>query len=115
MGISGAIPGLLKARWHREDKKNGIIICMRQGVVWSKNKDKLGRNDKVYVVNQTLMFGSLAEISEILRKYGKDEVRDIFLQKPLKIYSQSGVNFVAKMILGVKEDIDFDRYVKSLY
>jgi len=88
---------------------------MRQGVVWSKNVEKLGENDKVYVVNQTLMYGNLTEIFELLKKYGKDDVREIFLKQPLKIYSRSGVNFVAKMILGVKKDIDYGRYVKSLY
>lgn len=95
--------------------KNDIIKHMRQGVVWSKDKDKLGRNDRVYVVNQTLMFGNLAEISELIKRYGKNEVREIFLKQPLKVYSRSGVNFVSKMILGVKGDVDYSRYVKNLY
>ena len=88
---------------------------MRQGVMWSKKTDKLGENDKAYMVNQTLMFGNLFDFFELLKKYGKDDVKDIFLHKPLKIYSRSGVNFVSKMILGVKEGIDYDRYVKNLY
>lgn len=88
---------------------------MRQGVVWSKNKDKLGKNDEVYIVNQTLMYGNLVEISELIRKYGKDKVKTIFLAQPLKIYSRSGVNFISKIILGVKKEIDYSQYVKNLY
>jgi len=69
----------------------------------------------VYVVNQTLMFGNLSDISELIKKYGESEIKNIFLEQPLKVYSRSGVNFVSKIILGIKKDIDYSRYVKNLY
>lgn len=88
---------------------------MRQAVVWSKNKNKFNQNDKVYLVNQTLMFGNLSEIKELIKKYGKKEIIDIFLKKPLQIYTRPAVNFIQKIILDIKDQIDYQRYVKNLY
>lgn len=88
---------------------------MKQAIVWSKNHDILGKNDRAYVINQVLMFGSLPEIQALIKKYGKHEVREVFLHQPLKIYSRPAVNFIQKIILGIKDEINYDRYVKSLY
>lgn len=88
---------------------------MRQAIVWSKSQNTLKKDDQVYVINQVLMFGSLSEIKALLKKYGKNEVKKVFLFKPLEIYSRPAVNFIQKFILGINGEIDYGRYVKTLY
>lgn len=88
---------------------------MKQGVVWSKSKGKIGDSDLTYVVNQTLMFGDLKEIAEMIKNKGKRTVKNIFIRKPLAIYSRPAFKFIKEMVLGVKLDLDEKRYVKTLY
>ena len=88
---------------------------MKQAVVWSKNIKSLDNNDEVYIINQVLMFGSLLEIKDLIKKYGKERVKEIFLHQPLKIYTLPAINFIQKIVLGIGDGINYDKYVKSLY
>ena len=89
---------------------------MRQAVVWSKNKDKLDKNDdKVYIINQVLMFGNLEEIKELKKEYGENEVRRVFVEQPTKVYSKPAFNLIKNFILKIDTQLDMQKYVKALY
>lgn len=85
-------------------------------MVWSKSKDKLDKSeDKVYIINQVLMFGNLQEIKELKKEYGLGEVKRVFVEQPTRIYSKSGFNLVKNFILKVGIDLDMGRYIKNVY
>lgn len=88
---------------------------MRQAVVWSKNRRKLTREDKVYKINQVLMYGSLAEIKNLIAREGLAEVKKVFASQPTKIYTKQAFNFVKNYILKINKDLDQSKYVKTLY
>lgn len=88
---------------------------MKQGVVWSKSKGKLGKNDEVYKINQVLMYGDLDDVKELIKETGVDEVRNIFMNKPSKIYTKEAFNFIKNYVLRIEENLDSDKYVKTLY
>lgn len=88
---------------------------MKQGVVWSKDKGKLGKIDEVYEVNQTLMYGEIEEIEGMIKDKGLEKVKRIFLEKPSKIYTKPAVNFVAKYIFNLENGVNLDNYVKTIY
>jgi len=88
---------------------------MRQSIFWSKDEKKVNREDEAYKLNQLLMYGSLEEIQHILEKEGLEKVRNIFILKPTKIYTKAAFNFIKKFILKVDQDLDPEKYVKTLY
>jgi len=96
--------------------ENVKISDMRQGVVWSKNKDKLDKSeDKIYIINQVLMFGNLGEIKALVEEYGENEVRRVFTEQPTKIYSKPAFNLIKNYILKIDKNLDGGRYIQSVY
>lgn len=91
------------------------IPKLLQGVLWSADIDKLDlEKNASYIVNQILSFGSLDEIRWLFTTYGKPKVGKIFLEKPMKIYTPSALNF-SKIILGAAAGQAPDyRYDKNL-
>lgn len=86
-----------------------------RGVLWSADIENLDlEKNASYIVNQILSLGSLDEIRWLFTTYGKPKVGQIFLEKPMKIYTPSALNF-SKIILGVAaEQAPDDRYDKNL-
>jgi len=46
---------------------------------------------------------------------GIKRVKDIFIKKPSKVYTKPAFNLIAKFVLDVREKLDINKYVKSLY
>lgn len=89
---------------------------MKQAVVWSKSIGKLDRKlDKIYIINQTLMYGNLGDIAKLKEDYGENEVKEVFIKNPSQIYSEPAFNLIKNFILRIGVDLDRRRYIKSVY
>lgn len=87
-----------------------------QGILWSCNIKKLDwQKDKNYIIHQVLMYGDLKDIFLLFEIYSKKEIRKVFKEKPMKIYTPQTFNFIKNMILDLKESISPKKYVTSLY
>jgi hypothetical protein len=84
-----------------------------QGILWSVNVKNLDlEKDKVYIIHQVLMYGNLKQIRWLFQVYGKKEIRRVFEETPMKIYSPQCFNFVKNIILNLKEkSLPTDKYI----
>ena len=64
-------------------------------------------------IHQILAYGDLTAIQAIKKKLGEDKLKKVFMQQPQKVYTPSGLNFIAKFILHIPDKIDDDRYLKT--
>lgn len=84
-----------------------------QGALWSVDISKLDlEKDRAYIVNQVLSYGTLDEIRWLMKTYGKDVVKQVFLNQPIKVYTPSAFRF-SQLLLGVS-GIMADRYDQTL-
>ncbi len=89
-----------------------MVPTSLQGVLWSKRVQHLDlERDDQYIIHQILGYGSLDDISWLIKTYGLEKVKDVFVSKPLKIYSRSAFNFAVKMIL----DLPFGELILEKY
>lgn len=88
---------------------------MRQGVMWSKSKDKLTESDRVYQINQILMYGDIEEIKKMIKMEGLAKIKSVFEKQPIKVYTKEAFQFVKNYILGITKNLNPGRYVKTLY
>ena len=83
---------------------------MQSPYVWySKNVP----NDSPDLVHNTLALGTLHDIFQLQKTIGKDLLNNIFIEKPLKIYRPSTLNFISKFILNYPHPIDASKYLKT--
>lgn len=64
-------------------------------------------------IHQVLAFGTLDEIRLLKKTVGEEEIRELFLQNPKKIYTSSGLNFIKNFILGITSSVDEQKYLKN--
>lgn len=89
---------------------------LKQSQVWSKSAGKLDDNlDKVYIINQVMMYGTLDDVAQLKEKYGEDVVKKVFIETPTQIYSKSAFNLIKNFILKIDQNLDSGRYIKSVY
>jgi len=87
-----------------------------QAILWSKNISKIDYNkDKVYVIHQILAYGDIDEIQWLFTVYTKDEIKEVFINKPDKIYTRPIYFFIKDFILNIKKDIIEKDYVKNIF
>ena len=86
-----------------------------QPILWSKRVSKLDlQADRDYIIHQVLRYGTLGQIHWLLKTYTDKEARRVFLTHPLKIYSPSAFNFIARFILKLKRaKFDENKYLAS--
>lgn len=98
-------------------EKSAPIPKSLKGILWSKDIGKIDlAKDKVYLVNQVLMYGNLDHLRWLFHAYPKAEVIKVFLESPLPIYTKPAFKFIKEFILGIRDvSPDPRRYVKSLY
>ena len=66
------------------------------------------------VIHQTLMYGTLNDVTSLIKDLGKDKVKEAFLKFPKKIYTNSAFNFIKKFLLDINSPIiDEQKYLKS--
>lgn len=74
-----------------------------QGVLWSRRVSSLNpTQDAPYIIHQILALGTLEELRWLFDTYGIASIRQVFLEKPMKIYSPQALSFV-QTILDVSE------------
>ena len=87
-----------------------------QGILWSRDVRQLKWNeDKVYIIHQVLMYGSLDDIKRLFAHYGKSAVSRVFTSHPQKIYTPAAFNFIKTYLLGIHAALPQDRYVRRVY
>lgn len=88
-----------------------------QGILWSVNVKNLDlRKDKVYIIHQVLMYGTLRQIKWLFRVYGKETIRKVFLKDPQRIYNPPAFFFSKNFILGLKNiPLSEKKYVTSIF
>lgn len=92
------------------------ILPLSQGILWSKDLKKLDlKKDKIYLIHQTLAFGSLKEIFWLFKKFSKKEINDIFIKYPQKIYTSSSFNFAKNILLSLKNNLNEKEYLKTSF
>src|SRR3989344_8093476 len=87
-----------------------------QPILWSVDVNKLDlEQDKGYIINQVLIYGTLEEIKWLFNTYSKEEIARYFLTRPQKIYPKEVYYFVKNYILSLKDKIqDEQDYVTSI-
>jgi len=87
-----------------------------QPVLWSVKVENLDvEQDKIYIVNQVLSYGTLPMIKWLFKTYSPAAINEIFLHHPIKDYTPSRFNFLKNYILGLKDQVlDANYYVKNL-
>lgn len=106
-----------KTKKRQKFKKAFLIPQKWQGILWSCNVKKLDlERDKAYIIHQVLMYGDLKDISLLFKIYSKKEIKEVFIKKPMKIYSPQIFNFIKKIVLNIKDKtITPEKYVTTLY
>ncbi len=88
-----------------------------QPILWSKSLKNIDQEkDKEYIIHQTLMYGSIAQIKRLLNFYGFNNVKYVFLHKPKNVYTEPAFMFIKNIVLGLeKKKMDKRKYVKTLF
>lgn len=62
-------------------------------------------------IHNTLMYGTLDDIKQLLNHVGKAQVIKIFSETPKKIYSDASLHFISSFILKIGEVPNKDKYL----
>ena len=83
-------------------------------ILWSKNIKNLdSENDKIYIIHQVLSYGSIEDIKLLLKSYSKNEIRNVFVNFPKKIYTRPVFLFLKNFLLKINLGLDENSYVKN--
>lgn len=87
-----------------------------QPTLWSVKVDHLDlEKDKAYIVHQILAYGNFREIRWLFKTYPKKTIRDVFIRRPMKVYTRPIFNLVKEILLGIKnKDLPIERYDRDL-
>ena len=72
-----------------------------------------GKGSLQDVINQVLMYGTLSEIKELKQEYGEEQVREVFIKYPKKIYTAPAFHFISKFVLNISHTLDDQNYLKN--
>ena len=88
-----------------------------QGILWSKDIKNIDiKKDRVYIIHQVLSYGGMEQIKQLFRIYGPEEIKDVFLSHPKRIYSPAVFNFIKNFVLNLKkENLLINKYVKTSF
>lgn len=83
-------------------------------ILWSKNINNLdSENDKIYIIHQVLSYGSIEDIELLLKIYSMNEIRNVFVNFPKKIYTPAVFLFLKDFLLKINIQLDENNYVKN--
>ena len=86
-----------------------------QGILWSKNIENINlEEDKVYIIHQILAYGDIKEVEWLFEVYPKNDIKNIFINRPVKIYTRPVYFFIKDFILNIKKDTNENNYVKNI-
>ena len=85
-----------------------------QGVLWSRKIKNLDlKKDKNYIIHQVLAYGTWEDLKWLFKTYSRLQIKNIFLKYPAKDYKPVVFNFVTKILLGLKQYPDLQKYVTT--
>jgi hypothetical protein len=95
--------------------EQAIINKFGQGILWSKDIENIDlQRDKIYIIHQVLSFGQINQIKQLFKIYKSQEIIDVFVNHPKRIYTPAVFNFVKNFILNLKEkNLPKNKYVKT--
>ena len=77
-----------------------------KGILWSRKIESLSlKRDQEYIIHQVLIYGTLADWKWLVKTYGFNKVKAVFVRKPLKIYPPMVFNFVKKVLFGIPDNL----------
>lgn len=87
-----------------------------QPTLWSVKVDHLDlEKDKAYIIHQILAYGNFREIRWLFKTYPKKTIRDVFIRRPMKVYTRPIFNLVKEILLGIKnKGLPIERYDRDL-
>ena len=93
------------------------ILKRFQPYLWSTKAENLDpEKHKAYIVHHVLMYGELEDIKQLFKLYPKEEIRQVFLKKPLKVYTRPAFHFVKNYILKLSNaKIPEEKYVGTFH
>lgn len=61
------------------------------------------------------MFGALSDMKLLTKRYSVDQVKKIFISRPMKIYTKPAFHFIKDILLELKsvKGVDESKYVKT--
>jgi|YelNatPaOPRAMG01_1025707.scaffolds.fasta_scaffold281343_1 hypothetical protein len=98
------------------DADTGNVPESLQPLLWSRNVKNLDfKKDKIYIIHQVLAYGSIEDIKYIINIYSKDEVINVFINNPLKVYTRPVFLFIKNYMFKIKTELKESNYVRSFY
>ena len=87
-----------------------------QPILWSRDVKSLDlEKDRAYIINQTLACGTFKHLNSLFKAYSEEEIKKVFLKKPMKIYSPLSFNWIKTILLeNLKQTPDENKYVENL-
>ena len=84
-------------------------------ILWSANSKNLDQErDKNYIVHQVLLYGDFPNIKCLFKIYSLENVRQVFLSSPKKIYPKPIFRFIKNFILDLKKvNLDEEKYIRT--
>jgi hypothetical protein len=109
------INGVLKTLKPKLDAKSRPVPPKLQPILWSVDIKNLDfEDDKIYIIHQVLSYGSLEDIKLIFKIYARDEILDVFINNPKKVYTKPIFLFIKDFLLKINTELDFRKYVKNI-
>jgi hypothetical protein len=97
-------------------KGSSALPVRLQPLLWSKNVENLDfKKDRIYIIHQVLAYGSIEDIKFIIETYSKDEIINIFINYPQKVYTRPVFLFIKNYMLKIKTELRESSYVKSTF
>lgn len=87
-----------------------------QATLWSVDIKSLDlEKDKSYIIHQILGYGGFDEIKWLLHNYPKEEIREVFLESPMKNYPKDNYYFAKNIILDLEDTkLNENKYITSI-
>ena len=87
-----------------------------QSILWSVNVKKLNlHQDRAYIINHVLAYGSWEDLKWLFKTYPEKVIKQIFIQKPMKVYSPAAFNFTKEILLKLEnKNLDSYQYETNL-
>ena len=87
-----------------------------RGILWSRDINKINsEKDKDYVIHQILAYGGWDHLAWLIKKYGQNQIRKVFINQPAKDYSERSFNFIRKVFLKIPDSVVDKRYYVKTY
>ena len=104
----------IKTKLRSLKSKSKPIPVRLKPILWSKNIKSLdSENDKIYIIHQVLSYGSIEDIKLLLKIYSKNEIGNVFINFPKKIYTRPVFLFLKDFLLKINLGLDENSYVKN--